>query len=572
MDYDIVIRNGSIVDGTGTPPFAGDVAVKDGRIAAVGAVAGGAAEEIDAAGRIVTPGFVDIHTHYDGQVTWEHRLRPSSGHGVTTTIMGNCGVGFAPIREHQRQLAIKLMEGVEDIPEVVMTKGIPWAWESFPDYLDFLDTRQADVDFAGYLPHSPLRVYVMGDRGANLEPPTQDDLAKMRKLTTEALKAGAMGVSTSRYLGHRFRSGELAPSVPTEADELSALAEGLADAGCGVFQMIPNSAAEAEAEFSLMERLVEVSGRPLTFSLLQNAARPANFGTYLELLAERGADKQISGQFYPRPVGLLFGLDLSYHPFSLCPSYRAIAGLTLAQKVERLRDPEFRRKLLSEAPEDPNPFFIQIVNSTDALFALGNPPDYHQSPDRTINARAAAMGINPRELILDELLRDEGHAILYAPSTIQIDDYLAHAREAFDTPGTLIGLGDGGAHYGMICDAAYPTYLLTQWAGEAGSASLGLAQAIRALTDVPARTIGLHDRGIVAPGYKADLNVIDIDRLELEMPKVSHDLPGGGKRLTQQATGYDATVLSGVVTYRRGEPTGALPGRLVRGARAAPAH
>ena len=568
MEYDIVIRNGLIVDGTGQAPFDGDVAIKGGVIAAVGLFAGTGAEELDATGRVVTPGFVDLHTHYDGQVTWEHRLKPSSGHGVTTAVMGNCGVGFAPIRETQREIAIKLMEGVEDIPEVVMTEGIPWEWETFPEYLDFLDGRHADVDFAAFLPHSPLRVYVMGDRGANLEPPTDDDLVEMRRLTAEAVSAVAMGVSTSRYLGHRFRSGEFAPSVPTQDDELVALAKGLRDAGGGLFQLIPNSAEAAEDEFSVMERLVETSGRPLTFSMLQNAARPANFGTYLDLLTERGASKGMTGQFYPRPVGVLFGLDLSYHPFSLCPSYRSIAHLPLEEKVDKLRNPEFRRQLLSEEPEDINPFFVQIVKAVDPLFALGNPPEYHQPPERTIVARAAAMGVDPKELILDELLRNEGHAILYAPAAPLIEEYVKRARDAFDTPGALFGLGDGGAHYGLICDAAYPTYILTHWVGSGDHSAISLPAAVRALTRLPAETIGLLDRGLVAPGYKADLNVIDMERLELGIPRVSHDLPAGGKRLTQHAVGYEATILSGVVTYRHGQSTGALPGRLIRGGRA----
>jgi N-acyl-D-aspartate/D-glutamate deacylase len=302
--------------------------------------------------------------------------------------------------------------------------------------------------------------------------------------------------------------------------------------------------------------------------MLQNAARPANFGTYLDLLAERGVQKGMSGQFYPRPVGVLFGLDLSYHPFSLCPSYRPIAQLSLEEKVCRLRDPEVRRKLISEEPEDPNPFFVRIVKAVDPLFALGNPPKYHQSPDQTIVARAAAMGIDPKELILDELLRDEGRAILYAPAAPEIEEYVKRARVAFDTPGALFGLGDGGAHYGLICDAAYPTYILTEWVGAPDQSGIGLTDAVRALTRLPAETIGLYDRGLVAPGYKADLNVIDMERLELEVPTISHDLPAGGKRLTQHAAGYDATILSGVVTYRDGKSTGALPGRLIRGGRA----
>jgi len=564
--HDLVIRGGTVVDGTGAAGFQADVAIDDGRISAIGQVAGRGREEIDAGGLAVTPGFVDVHTHYDGQITWENRLSPSSGHGVTTVVMGNCGVGFAPVRPGHHELVIKLMEGVEDIPEVVMTTGVPWNWESFPDYLDALERRESDIDFATQLPHSPLRVYVMGERGLNLEPPTADDLAQMRALTREAVAAGALGVSTSRNLAHRFRDGRLAPSVSTEEQELQALAGGLRDAGTGVFQLLPKGEAAAAEEFGLMRRLAATAGRPLSFSLLQNPAVPENFERYAQEMARAAAEGlEIRGQFYPRPVGVLMGLDLSYHPFSLNPSYAGIAELPLAEKVARMRDPQLRQRLLAEQPQDPNPFFVSVVNRHELLFPLGDPPNYNARPEDSIAARARAAGVDPRELIYDTLLADEGRAILYAPSSVP-ESNIAQAQAMLGRPGAVLGLSDGGAHYGMICDAAYTTFVLTQWLR---SGAVTLERAIQALTRDAAETVGLLDRGVLRAGAKADLNVIDIDGLRLHAPRVQRDLPAQGRRLTQQADGYRATIVSGVVTYRDGQATGALPGRLVRGARAA---
>lgn len=567
QDYDLVIRGGTIVDGTGRAPYAGDVAISGNRIAAVGTVDGRGREEIQAHGLFVTPGFVDVHTHYDGQVTWENRLTPSSDHGVTTVVMGNCGVGFAPIRASQRHLAIKLMEGVEDIPEVVMAEGVPWNWETFPEYLDALDQRETDVDFAAQIPHSPIRVYVMGDRGVNLEPPTEDDLAEMRRITREAIEAGAIGVTTSRQLAHAFRDGRPAPSTKTEVDELLALADGLRDAGTGVFQVIPNTNIPGAEEFSIIRKLHAQSGRPVNFSLLTGDTT-AGAQDYVDGLAE--ADAQglpIKGQFYPRPIGMLFGLDLSYHPFSLNPSYKKIEDLPLAEKVQAMRDPAFRKQLLSEQPEDPNPFFLWVVQQTQILFPLGDPPNYNPSPEDSIKARAATLGLDERELIYDELLRQNGRAILYCPMGNTRDNRFDAARDLFGQPGTVLGLGDGGAHYGMICDAAYSTYMLSEYVRD--QKTVPIEQAISMMSRETAQSVGLGDRGILQPGYKADVNVIDLERLHLYAPRVKRDLPAGGKRLSQKADGYEATIVSGKVTYRNGRATGALPGRLVRGARQA---
>jgi N-acyl-D-amino-acid deacylase len=565
--YDLVIRGGTIIDGSGAIAFAGDIAIKDGVIAEVGAVAARGREEIDARGLTVTPGFVDAHTHYDGQITWESRLAPSSNHGVTTVVMGNCGVGFAPVRDTDHQLMIKLMEGVEDIPEVVMAEGVPFNWNTFPDYLDALEAREADVDFATQIPHSPLRVFVMGERGANLEPPTPDDLAEMRRCVAEAINAGALGVASSRNLFHRFRSGALAPSVTTEIDEVVALAEGLRDAGRGVFQCNPNLDNDAATEMAVFREIAERTGCPVTFSLIRTPARMDNWAGYIEAVKQADRDGlTIRAQFMPRPMGVLYGLDLSFHPFSLNPSYRPIAQLPLEQRVERMRDPELRARLIAEEPEDPNPAFVGILKSTRDLYKLEDPTDYNFAPEQSLQAQAAKLGRPARELIYDTLLEDGGKAILCSYSS-EVQEYLAASADLIGDDRFIVALGDGGAHYGMICDAAYTTYLLT---GQRDTEA-DLPRLVKALTSQPALSVGLGDRGLIAPGYKADLNVLDIDRLALRRPRMKPDLPAGGKRLSQGSDGYVATIVSGKTTYRNGEPTGALPGRLVRGTRAAPA-
>ena len=565
--YDLVLRGGTIVDGSGAPPFAGDVAISGGRIAAVGKVEGLGAEEIDVAGMVVTPGFVDVHTHYDGQITWESRMAPSSNHGVTTVVMGNCGVGFAPCRPDQHQMAIKVMEGVEDIPDVVMAEGIPWNWETFPEYLDALEQRRADVDFAAQLPHSPLRVYVMGARGAEMEPPTDAELAEMRRLTTEAILAGAIGVSTSRQLAHRFRDGRSAPSVRTEVDEILALAEGLRDAGTGVFQIITNTTKPPADEFAIMRRLAETSGRPLSFTLASGGPGDGRDVLMQGIEAARADGLTMRAQFFLRPVGMLFGLDLSYHPFAFNPSYRPIEALPLAEKVAALRDPGRRAAILAEQPDDPNPFLMSMIKRTNSLYVLSDPPNYQPAPEDNLMARAEAAGIGLREMIYDALLEDEGKSILYCP----LGALGENPRRYFEHPNAVLGLGDGGAHYGMICDAAYPTYLLTRLGRDAPPAEeIALPQAIKALTRDPAELAGFLDRGLLAPGHKADVNVIDYQGLRLHPPTVARDLPAGGKRLSQRADGYVLTLVAGEATYRDGVHTGALPGRLIRGQQAAP--
>jgi N-acyl-D-amino-acid deacylase len=539
----------------------------------VGAVTGTGREEIDATGRIVTPGFVDIHTHYDGQATWEQRMAPSSNHGVTSVVMGNCGVGFAPCRPEQQEMLVELMEGVEDIPEVVMTTGLPWNWETFPQYLDALDERRLDIDVAAQLPHSALRVYVMGERGARQEAPTSEDLARMRALTAEAVRAGALGVTTSRNLLHRTKAGELAPSLHSDEDEFLALASGLKDAGAGVYQMIPDIIGDATAEFGLMRRIAEAAGRPLSFSLLQMpSGDPAAWRRSLRLLDEAAADGvSIRAQVFPRPVGMLYGLDLSYHPFAYHPSFKPLLDLPLAEKVRAMRDPMLRAQLLSEQPEDTNPVNIKTVNNFRFGFLMGDPPNYEPDLADRIDHQAALRGLSPHEYVYDLLLEDDGKAIIFMPGANYREGNLDAARAMAAHPQTVLGLGDGGAHYGMICDASFPTYYLQNWVRDAqGERKVDLGRAIRALSVEPAQAVGLNDRGLLAPGYRADLNVIDLAALKLHAPTVVRDLPADGRRLRQLADGYAFTVVKGQITYRDGQHTGALPGRLVRGAQRAP--
>ena len=568
-DYDIVIRGGTVIDGSGGVPLVADVAIKGGRIAAVGYVEGRGDEEIEARGLLVTPGFVDIHTHYDGQITWENRLAPSCLHGVTTVLMGNCGVGFAPCKPEHRGMLVKVMEGVEDIPEVVMTEGVPWNWESFPEYLDALDKREADIDFAAQIAHGPVRVNVMGQRGADREPPTEADMAEMSRIVAEAVRAGAIGVTTSRSMAHRTAAGELAPTVTSEEQELMALADGLRQAGAGVFQIIPgvHEGKDPVVEVALMRRLIARSGRPLSFSLMQTGQFPDAMPLTLKLLSEAtAAGVPIKAQVFPRGVGVMLGLDLSFHPFRYNPSYRAIEHLPLAERVAAMRDPDMRARLLAETPSHENPIHVWFASQDADLYPLGDPPNYEPSPDDTVGARAKRLGITPRELAYQIMVESEGKAIFLLPAANFVGNTLEPVRQMIEHPDALIALGDGGAHYGMICDSSFPTTLLAYWTRDREKGPrLELTKAIHALTQANAQAVGLIDRGLIATGMKADINVIDYDGLRLHPPRVVADLPAGGKRMIQEADGYAVTIVSGVVTYRAGVPTGALPGRLVRG-------
>ena len=465
------------------------------------------------------------------------------------------------------------MEGVEDVPEVVMTEGLPWNWETFPQYLDALDARSFDVDVAAQLPHSALRVFVMGDRAAGHEPPSADDLSQMRRLTAEAIRAGALGVSTSRNMLHRTKAGELAPSLFSEEDELAALAEGLKDAGRGVFQIIPAPMGDARSEFALMRRLAERSGRPLSYTLIQMpAGDPDAWRQSLEALSAAAKDGlQMRAQVAPRPVGMFYGLDLSFHPFAFHPSYKKIAHLPRTERVARMQDPHFRAQLLSEQPEDTNTVNVKTVKSFQYAYVWGEDANYEPELADRIDQRAKAAGLSVEEYAYDMLLANDGKAIFYQPGANYRERNLDAVREMLGHPQSVVGLADGGAHYGMICDASFPTYFLARWARDASEAQrIALPQAIAALTSEPATLAGLNDRGRLEVGLKADINVIDLDRLKVHVPSVVYDLPAGGRRMRQLADGYVATIVSGKVTYRNGEHTGELPGRLIRGPQETP--
>ena len=562
----LVIRNGTIVDGSGGEPYVADLAIADGRIAGIGPNLPRGAEEIDARGKLVTPGFVDLHTHYDAQATWGSRLSPSTWNGVTTVLMGNCGVGFAPCHPDQHDMLVKLMEGVEDIPEVVLTEGLPWNWSTFPEFMDALAARQYDTDIATQVPHAALRVYVMGQRGADREIATPADRAHMAALTRQGIEAGALGFSTSRTLNHRTLDGKHIPTLRAEEAELSEIAAAM---GAGWVQIVSDFD-DPDAEFGLFRRVAEQSGRPVTLTLLQSDGRPDGWRDLLHHIADANATGlRITGQIRSRPTSVLLGFELSQNPFMRRPSYRAIEKLPFAERLTHLRDPAFRTRLLTEAFQGGER--SRRVMRWDRLFALGDPPDYEPSPDRCIAARAERENRTPDEVAYDLLMENDGRGILYLPVTNYAAGNLDVVRDMIAHPDTLIGLGDGGAHVGVMCDATATSYTLTHWTRDRERGGLfSVPFVIKRLTHDNAAAIGLLDRGLLKPGMKADINIIDYDRLVLRSPEIVYDLPAGGKRLIQRTAGFDATIVSGQIVYRNGEATGALPGRLVRGLQAVP--
>ena len=573
MTYDLIIRNGTIVDGLGGDPYVGDVAVRDGVIAGVGHVNGEKAKrEIDATGLLVTPGFVDLHTHYDGQSIWSERLTPSSAHGVTTVVMGNCGVGFAPCRQDDHDVLVDVMAGVEDIPGVVMTDGLPWTWETFPEYLNALETGKRDIDVAAYLPHSPLRVYVMGQRGADREPANAEDLAKMRALAKEAIEAGALGFASSRLTIHKTESGSPIPSYDAAREEIEEIARGVVDGGGGLLQFVPDIPSGGyQPVLQTVFDVAEDVGLPVTFTLVVgNAGDPTwpDAITMIEKANASGGD--ITAQLLPRPIGLIIGLQLTANPFVLYPSYREIADLPLAERVAEMRKPEVRARILADKPGAGHPI-LYVTQMWDWIFPLSDSPNYEPDPSDSIGARARARGINPMEEAYDRLLDDDGHAMLLVTLSNLENNSLDTVGELLHRDDVVLGLGDGGAHYGMICDASYSTYFLAHWARDRKSGRFEVSEAVRELTSVPARIAGLADRGRIAVGYKADLNVIDHAALRLHKPVITYDLPAGGRRLDQTAEGYVATIVSGEVIAENGVPTDARPGKLIRGRQSVPA-
>ena len=557
------------VDGTGAKPFVGDIKIVDGLIQQVGQVTGSADQEIDAKGMLVTPGFVDIHTHYDGQVTWSNKVGSSSQLGVTTVVMGNCGVGFAPCKPEDREITMKLMEGVEDIPGVVLQEGLPWNWNTFPEYLDALEARQFDIDVATQVGHAPIRINVMGDRGAKREPSTEADRAQMTALAVEAIKAGALGFTTSRTILHRSSDGSPTPSLGAAEGELTAIAKGLGEAGVGVLQLVTDFD-DVDEEFAMLRRIVETSGRPLSLTLLQHEHLPDRWRRVMEHMhAATDAGLKMKAQVGARPVALILSFALSLCPFTQLPSFEALRDLSPEERLKKLRDPAIRAKILSE--EHSEAMYKRRVANFDNLYPLGDPPDYEPKPEDSIAARAARAGLDPTAFAYDYLLENDGTAMLYRPLYNYADRDHEVLREMLMDRDTVPGLSDGGAHYGYICDASFPTYLLTHWARDRSRGDkIPLELLVKWQSQDTAATVGLDDRGILRPGYKADVNIIDFEGLKLHAPKIVYDLPAGGRRLGQTAEGFRATIVSGVVTYKDGAPTGQLPGKLIRGARKAP--
>jgi N-acyl-D-aspartate/D-glutamate deacylase len=542
------------------------VAIKNGRILAVGKFPGRGAEEIDAKGLLVTPGFVDVHTHYDAQATWSSRITSSTLNGVTTVLIGNCGVGFAPCRPEKRDALVKLMEGVEDLPEVVLTEGLPWNWESFPDYLDALAARHYDCDIVAQVTHAALRVHVMGERAEAHADSTPEDRAAMARLAAEGIRAGAIGFSTSRAMFHQTKAGIHIPTYGAPEIELAEIGRAAGEAGAAWLQVISDFD-EPEAEFAMLQRIAAEAGTPLTFSLLQRESRPWLWRTMLDHVERARAEGvTMTGQVMGRPVGLMFGWELSQHPFLARPSYQGIAHLPFPERLRALRDPDLKACIIAEETADPG---LQArLNNWERIFRLGDPPEYEPDPATSVAAEARRLGVDPQSLCYDWMLERDGKAILNRPLINYANGDLEAVRQMLTHPMTLVGLGDGGAHVGYICDASCMTHMLTHWTRDRSRGpKLPLEFAVKRITRDNAAAIGLKDRGLVAPGMKADLNIIDYDRLAMKQPEMRYDLPAGGKRLVQGAEGYVATILNGEVVTREGEATGALPGRLVRGAR-----
>jgi len=571
-DHDLVIRGGSVADGTGAGLWQGDVAVKDGRIVATGTVSGSGKDEIDARGKLVTPGFVDIHTHYDAQVTWDTRFSPSTNHGVTTIVMGNCGVGFAPCAADMRDEMISVMEGVEDIPGIVLAEGLPWNWASFPEYMDAIEQRKMDADFAVAVPHIPVRIAAMGKRAIAREPATAEDMAAMAAIVAEGISVGAFGFSTTRVISHRSANGEQLPVTRASEDELMAIAMAMKPYGQQLFM----SASEFDTtsgyseEFQMLARIAEMSGHTVTFPLLQYNEAPDRWREIADACAtERDHGVDIYGQVVGRPVGVLYGLELTLNPFTGCPTYDRIAHLSLDQKVAAMREPDVRAKILAEMdlPLDTAtyPFFLR---DTASCYAMGSDPEYAPPERKRFDRLAKKRGCSTAEIAYDAVLEEEGRAILYYPARNFSARNLDVVHDMLARDETVLGLGDGGAHVGSICDASMQTFMLTYWARDRKGARFPVEEVVRRMTRHTALVGGFGDRGLILPQFKADINIIDYDALALSAPHVSFDLPGGGRRLTQKARGYTATIVSGVATARDDQPTGALPGHLVRGRRA----
>ncbi len=560
--HDLVIRGGSVVDGTGAPARTADIAIKDGVIAEVGEVSEKGTQEIDADGALVTPGWVDIHTHYDGQATWDTQLAPSSWQGATTVVMGNCGVGFAPVRPADHQRLIELMEGVEDIPGAALHEGLSWEWQSFGEYLDAVERQPHDIDVGAQLPHGALRLHVMGERGAQRETATPEDIATMGVIARAGIEAGALGFTTSRTLNHRTSRGEPTPTLTASADELIGIARAIGEANTGVLQLVSDFI-DADTEFGMLRDMVSQSGRPLSLSLAASPIAPDNHLKLLDRITAANADGlDIKAQVAARAVGLIFGLECTINPFIMNPVYKEIAGLPAAEQAAIMREPGFKERFFAEgSTEKVRKLGGGLATFFDRMFLLEDPPDYEPDPSSAIGTAERAY---------DLLSQGDGKTLFYVPFLNYIDGGLDEVGKMLAHPYTIPGLSDGGAHVGTICDGSFPTTLLTMWARDRDHGRMTVPFLVQRQCRDTARQVGLLDRGVLAPGYKADVNVIDFEGLTIRRPEICFDLPAGGKRLIQRADGYQHTFVNGVEIYRGGEHTGALPGHLVRGAQPAP--
>ena len=564
--YDLIIKNGTVYDGTGDKPFIADIAIKGRKIEAIGELDEVSKQTINAEGKIVAPGFVDIHTHYDGQVTWDPYLRPSTYHGVTTVVMGNCGVGFSPCKPEERDWLISLMEGVEDIPGTALHEGINWQWESFPEYLDILENKPLAIDVGTQIPHGAVRAYVMGQRGINREEATQEEIDRMSQLVKEAIQAGAFGFSTSRTEKHRDSSGALTPSITAHKNELVSIANSIGELNSGVLQGISDFY-DFESEFDIFKEMSQSSGRPISITVEQMDQRP---DWWLQLLdgIEAAQNKGINmyGQVPSRATGINMGLEVTLNPFTFYPSFYDLSKKSLEEKVATMRDPKFKKKVLSEQPVSiGNPLVEEITQSFNKMFRLGDPANYEPDPDSSFEAIAKKQNISPQEVAYDCLLEKEGKALIYHPLFNYLPGNLDFVEKMLNHPYSISGLGDAGAHCGAISDASFPTTLIQHWGRDrTRGKKIPLEKLISMQTLETSRLLGITDRGVLKEGYKADINVIDFDNLTLHEPEVLHDLPAGGRRLVQKASGYEYTIVSGQIAFENGEATGALNGRLIR--------
>ena len=563
--YDLIIENGLIYDGRGNKPFKADIAIRDKKIAKIGLIKEDSKQRIDADGKIVTPGFVDIHTHYDGQATWDPYLRPSTYHGVTTVVMGNCGVGFSPCKPDQRDWLIGLMEGVEDIPGTALHEGIDWEWESFPEYLDALEKKPFAIDVGTQIPHGAVRAYVMGERGINHEIATPEEIGEMKKIVQEAIKAGAYGFSTSRTEKHNDVNGNLTPSITADKDELVEIAKSLGEINQGVLQGISDFY-DFDSEFDIFKTMSKESGRPISITVEQQDARPEWWLQLLDGIEEaQNEGVNMYGQVPPRATGILMGLTATLNPFRFHPSYMEIADLSLEERVKIMNTSEFREKLMKEQGVSINPLVDEIVNSFGKMFKLGEPANYEPDPKDSFESMAETSNMTAAEIAYQAMLEKDGRALIYHPLFNYQPGDLSLVEKMLKHPYTISGLGDAGAHCGAISDASFPTTLVQHWSRDRNRGErLPLETVIKMQTSETANLLGICDRGVIEEGFKADINIIDYEGLTLHEPEIVNDLPAGGRRLVQKASGYDYTIVSGEVAFIKGEATGALNGRLIR--------